>query len=151
VTNFVVEPQYLRKTFLSILPNLLRGVVLDFRVNIVDKRGDRMRESFCLYRLDSFPLLAWTLTKWVHYFSIVYFIHLYLFYRCSFTYFACFSFHHCFSSGFELLERCFSLKFHFKGTWNSLKMRIFPWKLTLLLETCECFQCRWDLTNAACN
>jgi len=38
----------------------------------------------------------------------------------------------------ELLEKCLNLKHHFKGSWNSLKMIIFPWKLIKLLGVCEC-------------
>ena len=37
----------------------------------------------------------------------------------------------------ELLEKCWNLTCHFKGTWNSLKMRIFPRKLIKLLEMCQ--------------
>ena len=37
----------------------------------------------------------------------------------------------------DLLEKCWNWKCHFKGTWNSLKMRIFPWKLIKILEICQ--------------
>jgi len=38
----------------------------------------------------------------------------------------------------ELLEKCWNLKCHFNGTWNSLKIRILTWKSTKTLEICEC-------------